>query len=78
MFYDTFQTYKTSEVDEASISNPRQKLPLKPKGEEGGDVAEREAESLRTAVEAKMVMGPNKKHKAPVPPRGLRRKKRRG
>ena len=31
MFYDTFQAYKISEVDEASIPDPRQKLSLRPK-----------------------------------------------
>ena len=28
---NTFQTYKTFEIDEASIPDPRQKLSLKPK-----------------------------------------------
>ena len=36
MFYDTFQTYKTSKVDVASILDPRQKLPLRPKKEKKG------------------------------------------
>ena len=32
MFYNTFRAYKMAEVDEASIPDPRQKLPLKLKG----------------------------------------------
>ena len=46
--------------------------------EEGGDGTKREAESPRTTVEAKMVMGPNEKQKSSAPPRGLRRRKMRG
>ena len=76
-FYDTFHAYKTSEVGEASILDPRQKMSPRPK-EEGGDGAEREEESPRTATEDKMEMGLNKKQKAPVLLQRLRKRKRRG
>ena len=36
MFYDTFQAYKTSEVDEASIPDPRQEAAAEAKKDKKG------------------------------------------